>query len=71
MTLSGAVAAPGVYEIEHGMPLSELLVAPAFANHAAVLVGGYFGTWLPANVVAEARLAGEHLASTAPRWGAG
>ena len=72
LTVSGAVAAPGVYEIEHGMPLSELLVAAGVREPpAAVLVGGYFGTWLPADVVSEVRLAGEHLSEYGATLGAG
>ena len=72
MTVSGAVARPGVYEIEHGMPLSELLVGAGVREPpAAVLVGGYFGTWLPANVVSEVRLAGEHLSEYGAALGAG
>ncbi len=45
-TASGAVAQPGVYEIEAGSALGEVL-AMAGADLAArsVLIGGYFGTW--------------------------
>jgi NADH:ubiquinone oxidoreductase subunit F (NADH-binding) len=46
ITLSGAVVRPGIYEVALGTPVSELI---ARAGHgepaAAVLVGGYFGTW--------------------------
>jgi NADH:ubiquinone oxidoreductase subunit F (NADH-binding) len=62
VTVSGAVAAPGVYEIEHGMPLSELLDVVELTDRvAAVLVGGYFGTWLPADAVPEVGLSDEQL----------
>ena len=72
VTVSGAVAAPGVYEIEHGMPLSELLdVAGLTDRLAAVLAGGYFGTWLTPEVASEARLAGEHLSEYGATLGAG
>jgi NADH:ubiquinone oxidoreductase subunit F (NADH-binding) len=72
ITLSGAVASPGVYEIEQGTPLSQLLHrASVCGRPAAVLVGGYFGTWLPASVVSEVRLAGEHLAEYGATLGAG
>ncbi|HET8529478.1 MAG TPA: NADH-ubiquinone oxidoreductase-F iron-sulfur binding region domain-containing protein [Gaiellaceae bacterium] len=53
VTLAGAVRSPGVYEIETGQPLSALLAdAGGVASEPrAFLVGGYFGTWLPASAV--------------------
>jgi len=47
VTVSGGVARPGVYEIELGTPLSELLAQAggAPAPVGAFLVGGYFGAW--------------------------
>ena len=72
ITLSGAVASPGVYEIDHGIPLSELLAGAGVREPlSAVLVGGYFGTWLPADVVPDLRLAGESLAEYGATLGAG
>jgi NADH:ubiquinone oxidoreductase subunit F (NADH-binding) len=72
VTVSGAVAAPGVYEIEHGMLLSDLFdVAKATDRVAGVLVGGYFGTWLSPAVAEEARLSGEHLSDYGAALGAG
>ena len=72
VTLSGAVAAPGVYEIEHGMPLSELLeVARLTDRVAGVLVGGYFGTWLTADVAHKLRLSAGHLREYGAALGAG
>jgi NADH:ubiquinone oxidoreductase subunit F (NADH-binding) len=72
VTLSGAVAAPGVYEIVHGMPLTELLDTAGLDDELdAVLVGGYFGTWLPAATVHTVRLAGEDLAEHGATLGAG
>jgi len=72
VTLSGAIAAPGVYEIEHGMPLSELLGSIGLDDQlTAVLVGGYFGTWLSASEVPDVRLAGEDLAYYGATLGAG
>jgi NADH:ubiquinone oxidoreductase subunit F (NADH-binding) len=45
-TVSGAVAQPGVYEIALGTPVGDLLAASrARPDVAAVLIGGYFGTW--------------------------
>jgi len=72
VTVSGAVAAPGVYEIEHGMPLPELLDVVRPTDHvAAVLVGGYFGTWLAPGAAQEARLSGEELRERGAALGAG
>lgn len=71
-TLSGARTAPGVYEIAHGMPLSELLEAAGVDDDlTAVLVGGYFGTWLPAAVIPTIRLSAECLADHGATLGAG
>jgi NADH:ubiquinone oxidoreductase subunit F (NADH-binding) len=50
VTVSGAVARPGVYEIPFGMPVATVLAAAggSLDDCQALLVGGYFGTWLPA-----------------------
>jgi NADH:ubiquinone oxidoreductase subunit F (NADH-binding) len=47
VTVSGAVARPGVYEIELGTQLSALLAEAGGATEqlGAALVGGYFGGW--------------------------
>lgn len=47
VTVSGAVARPGVYEIELGTRVSELFAQAGGATEAlsASLVGGYFGGW--------------------------
>ncbi len=72
VTVSGAVARPGVYEIEHGMPLAELLEVTELTDGVAgVLVGGYFGTWLAEDVAHEVRLSGEHLSEYGASLGAG
>jgi NADH:ubiquinone oxidoreductase subunit F (NADH-binding) len=45
-TVSGAVAQPGVYEIEAGSEVGDVLwMAGADTAAQAVLIGGYFGTW--------------------------
>jgi NADH:ubiquinone oxidoreductase subunit F (NADH-binding) len=52
VTVSGAVCRPGVYEIELGTPIGDVVTragGPA-ERLQAVLVGGYFGAWLPAGV---------------------
>jgi NADH:ubiquinone oxidoreductase subunit F (NADH-binding) len=54
VTLIGAVHRPGVYEIEIGVPVAEVL---GFAGGpagplGALLIGGYFGTWAGPGAVA-------------------
>jgi NADH:ubiquinone oxidoreductase subunit F (NADH-binding) len=72
VSVSGAVSAPGVYEIAHGMELAELFQwVGAEADVHAVLVGGYFGTWLSGSDVGRVRLAGESLAEFGAALGAG
>lgn len=63
VTLSGAVASPGVYEIEHGAPVADLLASAGQTEGlAAVLIGGYFGSWLPARAIPQLRLSPTELA---------
>ncbi len=46
ITLAGAVAAPGVYEIEAGTAIGTALsLGHPGQQIGAILVGGYFGTW--------------------------
>jgi NADH:ubiquinone oxidoreductase subunit F (NADH-binding) len=72
VTLSGAIASPGVYEIEHGAPLSDLLAsADQTEELAAVLIGGYFGSWLPAPAIPQLRLSATQLAEHGAALGAG
>lgn len=49
-TVSGAVAAPGVFEVDYGTPLAELLGRAGGSTEPlqAVLLGGYHGIWQPA-----------------------
>ena len=45
-TVTGAVEQPGVYEIEAGADVGDVLaMAGADLDAEAVLIGGYFGTW--------------------------
>ncbi len=45
-TVTGAVAEPGIYEVEGGTKVGELLAAArARTDVEAVLLGGYFGSW--------------------------
>ena len=53
LTVSGAVAHRGVCEVAIGTPLVEALAAAGGPTYdlSAVLVGGYYGTWLPADAL--------------------
>jgi NADH:ubiquinone oxidoreductase subunit F (NADH-binding) len=52
VTVGGAVHRPGVYEIALGTPVGQvvMMAGGACERPQAVLVGGYFGAWLPAGV---------------------
>jgi NADH:ubiquinone oxidoreductase subunit F (NADH-binding) len=73
VTISGAVGAPGVYELAFGTPLTSLLDAAGGETEPlrAILVGGYFGTWVEASRALELRLAREDLRSVGCSLGAG
>ncbi|CAG7643727.1 NADH-ubiquinone oxidoreductase-F iron-sulfur binding region domain-containing protein [Actinacidiphila bryophytorum] len=49
VTLSGAIASPGVYEVPMGSPVGQALAAAGGPTRrlSAVLAGGFFGSWLP------------------------
>ena len=49
ITVIGAVREPGVREIEIGIPVSAVLAAAGGPDRPlrALLIGGYFGTWVP------------------------
>lgn len=51
VTVSGAVRHPGVYEVPLGVAVSAVIAhaGGSSAGLAAVLVGGYFGTWISAS----------------------
>jgi NADH:ubiquinone oxidoreductase subunit F (NADH-binding) len=73
LTLSGAVAYPGVYEIEHGAPLPALIEAAGGSTSAvrAVLLGGYAGAWVDAGAIPELALANDELAARGASLGPG
>ena len=50
VTVGGAVARPGVYEIEMGTPIGQVVMMAGGPSERlqALLIGGYFGAWLPA-----------------------
>ena len=73
MTISGAVAAPGVYELAFGTPMTDLLAAAGGSTEPlqALLVGGYFGTWVDSSRAFRLRLAREDLRSVGCSLGSG
>jgi NADH:ubiquinone oxidoreductase subunit F (NADH-binding) len=73
VTLSGPVAHPGVYEIEHGASLSSLIRAGggATARVRGALLGGYAGAWVGAAHLDGVALSNEHLAALGASLGAG
>lgn len=72
VTISGAVAEPGVYELALGAPLRDLVAqAGGVTDHVrAFLVGGYFGTWLGSAQATDARLLEADLLPRGARLGA-
>lgn len=73
VTIIGAVAAPGVYELAFGTQLTDLLAAAGGSTEPlqALLVGGYFGTWVHAASALRLRLSREDLRSVGCSLGAG
>jgi NADH:ubiquinone oxidoreductase subunit F (NADH-binding) len=73
VTLSGPVARPGVYEIEHGASLSSLIDAGGgvtMGMHGALL-GGYGGSWIGREWLTGVALSNEHLGAHGASLGAG
>ncbi|BBX09905.1 NADH-ubiquinone oxidoreductase-F iron-sulfur binding region domain-containing protein [Mycolicibacterium aichiense] len=68
VTLSGALDGEGVVEVPTGVPLMDLIDTRAVS---AVLVGGYHGSWLPAETFAGIRLSRSGLQSLGASPGAG
>lgn len=73
VTISGAVAFPGVYELAFGTDMTDLVKAAGGATDSlqALLIGGYFGTWVDARSAMSLKLAREELNSVGCSLGAG
>jgi NADH:ubiquinone oxidoreductase subunit F (NADH-binding) len=73
ITLGGAVRNPGVYEAPMGAPLGRLLAHGGGSSEplSAVLVGGFFGSWLPVEDALPTRFAKQDLAALGAGPGAG
>jgi NADH:ubiquinone oxidoreductase subunit F (NADH-binding) len=73
VTISGHVASPGVYEVVGGASLATTIEAAgaSMAHIQAVLVGGYFGTWIPTSVANHTTLDVRSLDSAGAALGCG
>jgi NADH:ubiquinone oxidoreductase subunit F (NADH-binding) len=73
VTISGAVQTPGVYELAFGTPMTDLLKAAGGSSEPlqALLVGGYFGTWVESSRALKLRLARQDLQSVGCALGSG
>ena len=73
VTVAGAVPAPGVYEIECGTPLADVFAAAGglAGDAGGLLIGGYFGSWLPAGLAGELALSNTALSSYGAALGCG
>jgi NADH:ubiquinone oxidoreductase subunit F (NADH-binding) len=73
VTVGGAVNRPGVYEIEMGTPIGQVVTlagGPAEPLQA-LLVGGYFGAWLPAQLAWPVPMTHASLRAVGGAMGAG
>jgi NADH:ubiquinone oxidoreductase subunit F (NADH-binding) len=73
VTVSGAVRMPGVYEIASGTSLSDVLSTAGGDIDAtqAILIGGYFGSWLPGGSANDVALTERALRALGASFGAG
>ena len=73
VTISGAVKTPGVYELAFGTPMIDLLAAAGGSSEPlqALLVGGYFGTWVDSERALRLRLSREDLRGVGCALGSG
>jgi NADH:ubiquinone oxidoreductase subunit F (NADH-binding) len=73
VTIGGAAARPGVYEVEMGTTIGALLMTAGGLTERpqAILTGGYFGTWLPIEVAWQLPLTHRDLKAVGGALGAG
>lgn len=67
VTVGGATARPGVMEIALGTPLHRILEMAQASRPRGLLIGGYFGRWIPGRAAADLTLDTASLG----RYGAG
>jgi NADH:ubiquinone oxidoreductase subunit F (NADH-binding) len=71
VTIAGAVTNPGVYEIEAGTQVGDVLAMGGADDGGAVLIGGYFGTWHDRRDIAKLPLTAAGLRPAGASPGAG
>ena len=73
LTVGGAAAVPGVFEVAYGTPLRDVLGAAQVRPEdvAGFLVGGYFGSWLPVSLAARLELSQHGLREHGASLGCG
>ena len=73
VTISGAVEHPGVFEVPLGVGLSDLIAAAGGTLDAtqALLIGGYFGTWIRSDVARSVRVDPASLRTVDASFGCG
>ncbi|MBN9098502.1 MAG: SLBB domain-containing protein [Pseudonocardia sp.] len=71
VTISGAVARPGVFEVDHGAPLRDVVGLAGPRGETPVLVGGFHGAWLAPHEVAGAAFCRASLGTFGASPGAG
>jgi NADH:ubiquinone oxidoreductase subunit F (NADH-binding) len=73
ITVSGAVARPGVYEIPLGVTIEKAIACAGGTTESpqAVLLGGYFGTWLRATCIGSLHLDRRELHAAGTSFGCG
>jgi NADH:ubiquinone oxidoreductase subunit F (NADH-binding) len=73
VTVTGELRRPGVFEVELGVPIPDLLrhAGGEVGDFTALLVGGYFGTWIAAAEAATQRLDQPSLSAAGRAMGAG
>jgi len=71
VTVTGGVDRPGVYEVPVGASLTGLLGHVGAHPVQAVLFGGYFGTWVGGQDIAEVPVSSAGLATIGGRLGCG
>jgi len=71
VTITGAVRLPGVFEIEAGTPVGDVLAMAGPDPGGSLLLGGYFGTWHQAADIARRPLSAAGLRPAGASAGAG